>query len=295
MTKFESCAQYFYVWIWAYTHEHAYISICTANIGIGITNCTVFRPCFDEWMWMYTHEFVYVSAYILHTFEFTNECMSAYVVRAFKLEIWNALCFDMLIRMYVHTNECLNMYSECIHIRATNSNFEHLNSWCTPWVDVGKCNTLQHTGNILQHTATHCFSTHYNTLQHAATYCNILQHTATYCIILQHTATHCNTLQHTATHCNTPALQIWHHISYPPNLSSCRYTWIHTHKPTCTHTNTYTYTHSPSLSHTQTHLQDCHQCHWLEIPVISQIDTFGMKLRRKKPKKKFAIIIDLRI
>jgi len=228
-------------------------------------------------MWMYILEFVYVSTYVLHTFEYTNECMSAYIVRAFKLEIWNAPCFDMRMRMYINTNEYLNMHSECIQIGATNSNFEHVKSWCTPWVDVWKCNTMQHTGNILQHTATHCFSTHCNTLQHAATYCNTLQHTATYCIILQHTATHCNTLQHTATHYN--------HISYLPNLSSCRYTWIYTHKCTRTHTNTHTYTHTLSLTHTHTHLEDCHQCHWLEIPVISQIDTCGMKLRRKKPKK----------
>jgi len=51
------------------------------------------------------------------------------------------------------------------------------------------CNTLQHTCNTRQLTATHC-----NTLQHTATHGNTRQHTATHCNTLQHTATHCNTL-----------------------------------------------------------------------------------------------------
>ena len=38
---------------------------------------------------------------------------------------------------------------------------------------------------------THCYATRCNTLQHT---CNILQHTATHCSTLQHTAAHCNTL-----------------------------------------------------------------------------------------------------
>jgi len=79
------------------------------------------------------------------------------------------------------------------------------------------CNTLQHSCNILQHTATHCsilqhtatlsvsLSTamHCNALHHAAPHCTTLQHTATYCDILRHTTTHCNILQHTATHCSS--------------------------------------------------------------------------------------------
>ena len=103
------------------------------------------------------------------------------------------------------------------------------------------CNTLQHTCNTLQQTATHCITTgdiigrwsdkhtarhckikaRCSTLQHAATHCNTLQHTARHCnticdVIkrwsdklvlhcnaLQHIATRCNTLQHTAKRCNT--------------------------------------------------------------------------------------------
>jgi len=78
--------------------------------------------------------------------------------------------------------------------------------------------------NTLRYTATHCNTSHCNTLQHAlsareysddpqrpdertqharCTRDRILQHTATHCNTLQHTATHCNILQHAATHCNT--------------------------------------------------------------------------------------------
>ena len=52
------------------------------------------------------------------------------------------------------------------------------------------CNTTAALYNALQHTAAHCNTLDYSTLQQTTT---TLQHTAT----LQHAATHCSTLQHT--------------------------------------------------------------------------------------------------
>ena len=88
----------------------------------------------------------------------------------------------------------------------------------------------------LQHTATHCNTTHGSTLQHnmhlnmerehaqlhrdtsvqsltvsaswqgiasPALHCSTLQHTAAHCSTLQHTTAHCTKLHHTAPHCTT--------------------------------------------------------------------------------------------
>jgi len=71
----------------------------------------------------------------------------------------------------------------------------HTNSrmFAPPGLEVeARCNTLQH--------ATTCF----NTLQHTATHCNTTHvhiHTHTYSEQLQHTTWNCNTLQHAATRC----------------------------------------------------------------------------------------------
>ena len=71
--------------------------------------------------------------------------------------------------------------------------------------------------NILQRTATHCYKTHCNTLQHTFhtsrdlfTWWGLPQHAATRCSSLQHAARHCNTLHYTATCCNTLQLSATH-------------------------------------------------------------------------------------
>jgi len=92
-----------------------------------------------------------------------------------------------------------------------------------------RCNTLQHTCNIPQYTATHR-----DTPQHTATHCNTLQHTATRnqpdleaCIKsdMHKCAAHCITPHHTATHrkCDVEACAEWHgHIYVYTYICICK-------------------------------------------------------------------------
>jgi len=57
-------------------------------------------------------------------------------------------------------------------------------------------NSLQLTGDDIEHVAGH----------QMYRFRVISNHTATHCNTLQHTAIHCNTLQHTATHYNTQVI-----------------------------------------------------------------------------------------
>ena len=66
--------------------------------------------------------------------------------------------------------------------------------------------TLQHTGNTLQHTATHCNTPGVNSVWPTSASTPTLRHTTPHCNTLQHTATHYTTLHHSAPHYNTPGV-----------------------------------------------------------------------------------------
>ena len=103
--------------------------------------------------------------------------------------------------------------TDCNTLRHTTARIK-IASFASYASEAHSCNTLQHAVtrcSTLQHAAARCI-----TLHHAATHCNALQHTHRHTLHLlqfwpsQRTfTTHYNTLyhaatQHTLSHCNTP-------------------------------------------------------------------------------------------
>jgi len=107
--------------------------------------------------------------------------------------------------------------------------------------------------NTLQHTATHCNTTHGNTRQHTTTH---KSHRVSRIDCDTLTATHCNTLQHIATHCNTLQVNLiarsrlraikW--VKFNGTLSAAQCSTV---QHTATHCNT--------LQHTATHRKWIHK------------------------------------
>ena len=124
--------------------------------------CT-YRRCCESRVWPLSHSHLHTATHC-NTLQHTATHMQHTTTHCNTLQHTATHCNTLLqtaalcntLLLYVHTGGAANRGSDHSHIHP---------------------NTLQHTCNKLQHTATH-----YNTLQHTATHCNTLQHTANVCI-----------------------------------------------------------------------------------------------------------------